>query len=94
MLKNIRLEFPETFSLEFPNNNVSVRRFSFQCAMINLRRTVQASLAQAHKVIVIQKKVSLCLNIKSTITEWIKSFLKVVFKFMCLKTTKRHSEPA
>ena len=50
--------------------------------MNNLREIIQSSFTLVHKVIAMQKNVSRRLETKSTITEWIKKILEVVFEFM------------
>ena len=60
--------------------------------MINLRENIQESLTLVHKVMEMQRKVSHCLDIKSTITKWIKSTLEIVSEFMFSKMTDRHFE--
>ena len=52
--------------------------------MINLRETIQKSLALVCKVMAMLKKVSCCLDIKSTVREWIDSILEM-FEFMYLR---------
>ena len=61
--------------------------------MINFRKTIHKSLALVHKVMAMQRKMSLCFDNKSANTEWIKSILKVVFEFMFSKMAERHFEP-
>ena len=57
--------------------------------MISLRETVQESLTLVHKVMAMERKMSRCLDIKLTITEWIKNILEILFEFMFSKMTER-----
>ena len=53
--------------------------------MTNLREIVQKSLASVNKVMVMQKKLSRRLDIKSTVAERIKSILEIVLDLCSLR---------
>ena len=60
--------------------------------VISLNEATQESLALLHKCTVIQKKVSRCFDIKSTVAEQIISIFEIVFEFMFSKITEGHLE--